>query len=73
MASPPPEIIAAVAPIRCTRLNTIFMTGSEDAKADGDGPRRLFTGGADMIGYLLFLLLIVVVLGIKVKIIIGPP
>jgi len=26
-----------------------------------------------MIGYLLFLLLIVVILGVKVKIIIGPP
>ncbi len=35
--------------------------------------RRLITGGADMPGYLLFLLLIVVMPGVKVKLIIGPP
>jgi hypothetical protein len=49
------------------------MNGRQNRKADGDGPRRLSTGGADMIGYLLFLLLIVVILGVKVKVIIGPP
>jgi hypothetical protein len=56
-----------------SRLNTFFTPGGENPKAGGDGPRRLFTGGADMIGYLLFLLLIVVILGVKVKINIGPP
>ena len=49
------------------------MITGENRKAGGDRPRRLFTGGADMIGYLLFLLLIVVILGVKVKVIIGPP
>jgi hypothetical protein len=49
------------------------MFAVENPKAGEDGPRRLFTGGADMISYLLFLLLIVVILGVKVKIIISPP
>ena len=53
-------------------LNTIFMIASEDPKAGGNGPRRLFTGGADMIGYLLFLLPMVI-LGVKVMLISGPP
>jgi hypothetical protein len=42
-------------------------------KPTGNRRRRLFTGGADMIGYLLFLLLIAVILGVKVRINIGPP
>ena len=69
LRSTPWSRLSAIAP----DLNTIFMIASENQKADGDWPRRLFTGGADMLAYLLFLLLIVVILGVKVKVIIGPP